>query len=111
VYKLPSNSCLSTRECPKILKISQVTKFDMGFHKNNMISRFEKIDFAESCGFLRQCHLKIKMSQHVTSFPWKDLKIFPFGMSQHFIYDPYLSRSWHGLSRYVTGGCRMSRDI
>jgi hypothetical protein len=42
------------------------------------------------------------MSQHVTSFPWKDLKIFPFGMSQHFIYSPYLSRSGHGLSRYVT---------
>jgi hypothetical protein len=49
------------------------------------------------------------MSQHVTSFPWKDLKIFPLGMSQHFIYDPNLSRSGHGLSRYVTGGHRMSR--
>jgi hypothetical protein len=36
------------------------------------------------------------------SFPWKDLKIFPFGMSQHFIYDSYLSRSGYGLSRYVT---------
>jgi hypothetical protein len=43
------------------------------------------------------------MSQHITSFPWKDLKIFPFGMSQHFIYDPY-------LSRYVTGGHSLSRD-
>jgi hypothetical protein len=44
------------------------------------------------------------MSQHVTSLPWKDLKIFSFGMSQHFIYDPY-------LSRYVTEGHSMSRDI
>jgi hypothetical protein len=43
------------------------------------------------------------MSQHVTSFSWKDFKNFPFGMSQHFIYDPYLSRSGNGLSRYVTG--------
>jgi hypothetical protein len=43
------------------------------------------------------------MSQHVTSFPWKDLKIFPFGMTQNFIYNPYLSRSGHGLSREVTG--------
>jgi hypothetical protein len=43
------------------------------------------------------------MSHYVTSFPWKDLKIFPFGMSQHFIYDPCLSRSGHGLSREVTG--------
>jgi hypothetical protein len=32
------------------------------------------------------------MPQHVTSFPWKDLKIFSFGLSQHFIYGPYLSR-------------------
>jgi hypothetical protein len=33
VYKLPYNPCLSTRECPKILKICQDTKFDMGFQK------------------------------------------------------------------------------
>jgi hypothetical protein len=30
------------RECPKILKICQITKFDMGFQKNNMRSRFER---------------------------------------------------------------------
>jgi hypothetical protein len=29
----------------KILKICHITKFDMGFQKNNMRSRFEKIDF------------------------------------------------------------------
>jgi hypothetical protein len=51
------------------------------------------------------------MSQHVTSFPWKDFKIFPFGMSKHFIYDPYLSRSGDGLygSRqfeYIISNCR-----
>ena len=51
------------------------------------------------------------MSQHVTGFPWKDLDIFPFGMSQHFIYNPFLSRSGHGLSQHVTGGHKMSRDI
>jgi hypothetical protein len=50
------------------------------------------------------------MSQHVTSFPRKDLKIFPFCMSQHFIYSLYLSRSGHGLSRFVTGCHSLSRD-
>jgi hypothetical protein len=43
------------------------------------------------------------MPQHVTSFPWKDSKNFPFGMSQYFIVIPALSQSGHGLSRYVTG--------
>jgi hypothetical protein len=32
-YKLPSNTCLSTSELPKILKIRQETKFDMGFQE------------------------------------------------------------------------------
>jgi hypothetical protein len=54
--------------------------------------------------------IKIKMSQHVTSFPWKDLKIVPFGMSQNFIYDPYLSRSGHDLSRVVTACHGISCD-
>jgi hypothetical protein len=50
------------------------------------------------------------MSQHVTNLPWKDLKNFPFGMSQHFIYGPYLSRSGHGLSRYITACHGISCD-
>jgi hypothetical protein len=29
-------------ECPKILKIRQITKFDMGFQKNNIIGRYKK---------------------------------------------------------------------
>jgi hypothetical protein len=40
-----SNPCQSVRECPKILKICQITDFDMGFQKINMISRLEKVDF------------------------------------------------------------------
>jgi hypothetical protein len=56
-YKLHSNPCISTRECPKILKICQESKFDMGFQKKNMRSRSEKVDFVESYRFLRQCHL------------------------------------------------------
>jgi hypothetical protein len=31
----------------------------MGFQKKNISSRSEKVDFFESCGFLRQCLLKI----------------------------------------------------
>ncbi len=46
------------RECPKILKICQITKLDMGFQKKNISSRSENIDFFESCGFLGQCLLK-----------------------------------------------------
>jgi hypothetical protein len=44
-YTLFSNPCQSVRECPKILKICQITQFDMGFQKINMISRYEKVDF------------------------------------------------------------------
>jgi hypothetical protein len=33
VYKLQSNPCISTRECPKVLKICQITKFDISFQK------------------------------------------------------------------------------
>jgi hypothetical protein len=50
------------------------------------------------------------MSQHVMSFPWKDLKFFPIGMSQHFIYDPYLSMACHGISRVVTACHGISYD-
>ena len=57
-HKLPSNPSISTRECPKILKICQITKLDMGFQKKNISSRSEDIDFFESCDFLRQCLLK-----------------------------------------------------
>ena len=32
----------------------------MGFQKNDMRSRSEKVDFFESCGFLRQCLLNVK---------------------------------------------------
>ena len=35
----------SVRECPKILKICQITKFDMGFQKNNILGRYKKVDF------------------------------------------------------------------
>ncbi len=53
------NALISTRECPKILKICQITNFDMGFQKKNISSRSEKVDFFESCGFLRQCLLRL----------------------------------------------------
>ncbi len=42
------------------------------------------------------------MLQHVTSFPWRYLKIFPLGMSQHFIYDPNMGMGCHGMSPIVT---------
>jgi hypothetical protein len=48
--------------------------------------------------------LKIKMSQH------EILKIFPFGMSHHFIYDPYLGMACHGMSRVVTACHGISCD-
>ena len=44
-HSLSSNPWLSVRECPKILKICQITKFDMGFQKINTRSRYEKVDF------------------------------------------------------------------
>jgi hypothetical protein len=57
-HTLPSNPCQSVRECPKILKICQITKLDMGFQKKNISSRSENIDFFESYRFLRQCLLR-----------------------------------------------------
>ena len=57
-HSLSSNPCQSVRECPKILKICQITKLDMGFQKKNISSRSENIDFFESYRFLRQCLLK-----------------------------------------------------
>ena len=56
-HTLPSNPWFSVRECPKILKICQITKLDMGFQKKNISSRSENIDFFESYRFLRQCLL------------------------------------------------------
>ena len=44
-YSLSSNPCQSLRERPKILKICQITKFDMGFQKIDIRSRLEKVDF------------------------------------------------------------------
>ncbi len=53
------------------------------------------------------------MSQHVTGFPWKYLKIFQFGIAWHVTalhLKPFLVTVWawlvtgcHGLSREVTG--------
>jgi hypothetical protein len=40
-----SNHWLSKRTCPKILKICQITKFDMSFQKINIRTRSEKVDF------------------------------------------------------------------
>jgi hypothetical protein len=54
--------------------------------------------------------LNIKMSQHVTSFPWRDLKIFPLDMSQQFIYDPYMGLACHGMSQVITACHRISCD-
>ena len=45
LYTLFSNPCLSTRECPEILKIYQIPKFDMGFQKINMRIRLKNVDF------------------------------------------------------------------
>ncbi len=56
--KLPQNHCISTREYPKILKIYQITKLDIGFQKKNTRGRNSNIDFIESYGFLRHCYLK-----------------------------------------------------
>ncbi len=53
---------------------------------------------------------KIKISQHATSFPWKDLNIFPFGMTQHFIYDPFLGMACYGMLRVVTACHGISCD-
>jgi hypothetical protein len=36
VYNLPSNPCISTMECPKFLKICQITNFDIGFQKKKL---------------------------------------------------------------------------
>jgi hypothetical protein len=58
VNSLPSNPCLSTKECSKILKTCHTTNFDLGFQKKNVLSRSEKVDFVESYRFLRQCHIK-----------------------------------------------------
>ena len=44
-YSLFSNPCQSVRERPKIVKICQITKFDMDFQKINIRSRLEKVDF------------------------------------------------------------------
>ena len=54
-YTLSSNPCQSVRSCPKILKICQITKFDMGFQKINMRSRSEKVDFFDLEVFSRTC--------------------------------------------------------
>jgi hypothetical protein len=52
-YTLFSNPCQSVRERPKILKICQITKLDMGFQKINMRSRLEKVDFLPQAKFRR----------------------------------------------------------
>jgi hypothetical protein len=56
-YVLYSNRCQSKRTCPKILKICELSKFDMDFQKTNMRVRSEKVDFCLR-DFLRQSHLK-----------------------------------------------------
>ena len=35
-HTLSLNLCQSVRECPKILKICQITNFDMGFQKKHV---------------------------------------------------------------------------
>ena len=42
---LLSNPWLSKSTCNKILKIFQITKFDMGFQKNNMRSRLDRFSW------------------------------------------------------------------
>jgi hypothetical protein len=42
------------RECPKILKICQNTKFYMSFQKINMRSRYEKGDFLKQLYLTRE---------------------------------------------------------
>ena len=44
-----SNPFQSVSECPKFLKIRQITNFDMGFQKINMRSRFFLGDFSDRC--------------------------------------------------------------
>jgi hypothetical protein len=44
-HLLPSYLCLTKRTYLKILKICQITNFDIGFQKNNMRSRLEKSIF------------------------------------------------------------------
>jgi hypothetical protein len=52
----------SVRDCLKILKIWQTTNFDMGFQKNDMRSRSEKVDCLEHDVFRRTCTYKLILS-------------------------------------------------
>jgi hypothetical protein len=52
-HTLPLSLCQSVRNCPKFLKICQLTNFDMGFQKKNVLGRSEDLDFFSSAIFTR----------------------------------------------------------
>ena len=53
-HTLSLSLCQSVRECPKFLKICQITNFDMGFQKKNVLGgRSEDLDFFSSAIFTR----------------------------------------------------------
>ena len=52
-HTLSLTLCQSVRECPKILKIYQITNFDTGFQKKHVSGRSEDLDFFLSASFSR----------------------------------------------------------
>ena len=52
-HTLSLSLCQSVSECPKILKIYQVTNIDMGFQKKHVSGGSEDLDFFLSASFSR----------------------------------------------------------
>ena len=52
-HKLSLTLCQSGSDCPKSLKMCLITKFDMGFQKNNIRSRSEKVDYFKNNFFVQ----------------------------------------------------------
>ena len=57
LHTLSFNPWFSVTECPKILKIHQITNFDMGFQKKHVSGRSEDLDFFFIGEFLANSHL------------------------------------------------------
>ena len=52
-HTLSLSLCQSVKECPKFLKICQITNFDMGFQKKQVSGGSEDLDFFSSAIFSR----------------------------------------------------------
>jgi hypothetical protein len=59
-HSLPSKPWLLVRQCPKILKIWQITNFDMGFQKKKMFQADLKTSIFFHRRFSREPLLKLK---------------------------------------------------